>query len=57
MWLHLRAGGFRGLVQTYPNVKLGEELRIDLHPLKGETILSGVEIVPMGDPLDEFLQK
>ena len=47
------AGGrLRGLVQTCPNLKMGEELRIDLRPHRGETILSGVEIVPAGDRLD-----
>lgn len=50
-------GRLRGLVHTYSNVKLSEELRIDLHPHRGETLLSGVEIVPTGDHLDGFPMK
>jgi hypothetical protein len=55
--VQLAGGRLRGLMQTYPNIKIGEELSIDLHPRQGETILSGVEIVPTGDRLDELSQK
>jgi hypothetical protein len=53
----LAGGPMRGWVQTSPNIELGEELTIDLLPQKGETILSGVEIVPTGEALDQFTEK
>jgi hypothetical protein len=53
----LAGGQMRGVVQSYTNIQIGEELRIDLKPHKGQTVLCGVEIIPVGDAVDEFPPK
>lgn len=51
---HLARGSMRGMVQTYPNITIGKELRIDLKAHKGQTVLCGVEIIPAGGSMDTF---
>jgi hypothetical protein len=53
----LAGGRLKGLVQSYPNIEIGQELHIRLKAHQGETVLSGVEIVPTGDPLDKISQQ
>lgn len=50
-------GRMRGMVRSYPNIQISQELSIGLKPHKGQTLLNGVEIIPAGDPVDEFPEK